>query len=78
MVEGKNRQFHYNYFETTISPKIIEKRTKREREQERGNKRLEKVFCLFIYCGREETDSPYSQELPQSCMIFKIQSDIQV
>ena len=34
MVEGKNQQFHYKYSETTISPKIIEKGTKREREQE--------------------------------------------
>lgn len=66
MVQEKKQQFHYNYSETTISPKIIEKRTKREREQERGNKRLEIVFCLFIYCGRGETNS---QELPQSCMI---------
>lgn len=53
--------------ETTISPKIIEKRSKREREQERGSKRLEiVVFCLFM-------GETYSQELPQSCMIFKIQ-----
>ena len=70
--EKKTQQFHYNHSETTISPKIIEKRTKREREQEQGCKRLEiVVFCLFI-------GETYSQELPQSCMIFKIQSDIQV
>ena len=45
----KTQQFHYNHSETTISPKIIERRTKREREQEQGSKRLEiVVFCLFI------------------------------
>lgn len=73
--EKKTQQFRYNYSETTISPKIIEKRTKKEREQERGNKRLGIVFCLFISWRQGET---YSQELPQSCMGFKIQSDIQV
>lgn len=38
MVQVKKQQFHYNYSETTISPKIIEKRTKREREEEQGKK----------------------------------------
>lgn len=75
MVEEKKQQSHYNYSETTISLKVIEKRTKREREQERQNKGLGIVFCLFTYCGRGET---HFQELPQSCMIFKIQSDKQV
>lgn len=46
MVEGKKPS---NFTTTTlISPKIIEKRTKMEREEERGNKRLGIVFCLFM------------------------------
>ena len=72
MVQEKKTAISLQPLWNNDQPEDNRKENEKGREQEQGSKRLEiVVFCLFI-------GETYSQELPQSCMIFKIQSDIQV